>query len=86
MGSLSIRGVDDELARLLKKEAASAEKSVNQYVLETLRKEVGLVKRKRFTRQYHDLDDLFGRWSDEEFHQIQGKIDSESTIDEEIWG
>jgi hypothetical protein len=85
MGSISIRGVDEKLAALVKKAAATEHKSVNQFVLETLKTRVGLKKEKRFTQQWHDLDDLFGRWSEEEFTQIQEKITSERQIDEEIW-
>jgi hypothetical protein len=83
--SLSIRGVDDQLAELLKQEAKSTKRSVNQVIIETLRKHAGLKKEKRFTSQYHDLDQLFGSWSQEEFEAIQGRIDSERRIDEELW-
>ena len=85
MRSMSIRGIDEELALLLKQEAAAAKKSVNQFVLEMLKRHVGLEKEKRFTRVYHDLDDLFGRWSEDEFDRIQGKIDAERRIDQELW-
>lgn len=85
MRSMSIRGIDDQLAVLIKQEAAIARKSVNQFVLETLKKQVGLDKKKRFTEEYHDLDDLFGRWSKSEYEEIQGKIDAERQIDEELW-
>ena len=85
MGSISIRGMDDELAALLKEAASSEKKSVNQFVLETLKKQVGLTKEKRFSQEWHDLDGLFGKWSEEEFLQIQSKIDNERQIDEEIW-
>lgn len=85
MGSISIRGIDENLAALLKKEASLENKSVNQFVLETLKKQLGVKKEKRFTKNWHDLDSLFGRWSNEEFSQIQEKIDSERQIDEEIW-
>jgi hypothetical protein len=85
MGSISIRGIDEKLAALLKKAAASEQKSVNQFVLETLRKQVGLTKEKRFTQAWHDLDSLFGKWSEEEFSLIQGKINDERQIDEELW-
>jgi hypothetical protein len=85
MGSLSIRGVDEELAFLLKEAASSEHKSVNQFVLETIKKQVGLKKEKRFTRDWHDLDSLFGKWSEEEFASIQGKINHERQIDEELW-
>lgn len=85
MKSISLRGVDDELALLLKEEAEAARKSVNQWVLETLKRHVGLEKEKRFTRVFHDLDHLFGRWSEDEFDAIQGKIDEERHIDPELW-
>ena len=85
MGSLSIRGVDEELAVLLKKAASLEHKSVNQLVLETIKNRVGLTKEKRFTQEWHDLDSLFGKWSQEEFLRIQGKITRERQIDEEIW-
>lgn len=85
MGSLSIRGVDERLATLLKEMAVVANKSVNQFVLEMLRKHVGLEKSKRYTAQYDDLDHLFGSWTEDEFMQIQKKIDSERQIDEDVW-
>ncbi len=85
MRSISIRGVDDQLAALLKQEALASNKSVNQLVLETLKKHVGLEKKKLFTQQYHDIDYLFGKWSKDEFDKIQGKIDTERQIDKELW-
>ena len=86
MSSLSIRGVDPQLAAVLKEQAKKSQKSINQFVLDTLRQHFGLMKEKHFTREYEDLDNLFGRWSDEEFTAIQGKIDGERQIDEELWG
>ncbi len=85
MGALSIRGVDEQLSTLLKQQANASKKSVNQFILETLRRHVGLEKDKRFTKEYSDLDNLFGKWSAREFDQIQGKIDGERKIDEELW-
>ena len=85
MGSLSIRGVDNHLSTLLKEKAMSSNKSVNQFVLEMLKKHVGLEKPKRYTAQYDDLDHLFGLWTEDEFTQIQEKIDSERQVDMELW-
>ena len=85
MKSISLRGIDEELALRLKQEAEAARKSLNQYVLETIKRHVGLENERQFTRVYHDLDHLFGRWSDDEFNMIQGKIDAERLIDSELW-
>lgn len=85
MGSISIRNVDEVVAKKLKQQAKASKKSVNQLVIEILRRHVGLEKEKHFTKIYDDLDDLFGCWSKDDFEQIQGKIDDERRIDEELW-
>ncbi len=85
MSTLSIRGIDPDLATSLKQQAQASGKSVNQLVLDVLKEHTGLHKKKHFTQEHHDLDFLFGRWTDSEFEQIQGKIDSESQVDDELW-
>jgi hypothetical protein len=85
MSNLSIRGIDLALATTLKQQAQASGISVNQLVLDVLKEHTGLHKKKHFTQKFHDLDFLFGQWSDSEFHKIQGEIDSESQIDDELW-
>ncbi|MEA3548414.1 MAG: antitoxin [Thermodesulfobacteriota bacterium] len=85
MSSLSIRGVDEKLSTILKAKAQNSNKSMNQYILDLLKKSVGLKKEKKYTQQYTDLDHLFGLWSDSDFRKIQGKIDKERVIDEGLW-
>jgi plasmid stability protein len=85
MKTLSIRGVDEDLGRLLKVAAKKEDKSVNNFVLDVLRKQVGTAKEKRFSREWHDLDTLFGTWTDVEYSQIQGRIDAQRQVDEELW-
>jgi hypothetical protein len=85
MGAISIRGVDKQLAALLKEKALEKNKSVNQFILEVLKKHIGLQKENRFTQEWHDLDSLFGKWTEEEFSAIQEKITSERQIDHELW-
>ena len=85
MKANTIRGIDPEMAERLKNFASRQRKSINQVILEMLRQELGIEKRKRYTRTYDDLDELFGRWSDSEFEQIQGSIDKERKIDPELW-
>ena len=85
MAILTIRGVDEELSTRLKKEAGEIKTSVNQLVLVSLRKQFGLAKDKRYTKEYHDSDTLFESWSDDEFEYIQGQIDRERRIDKKLW-
>ena len=85
MSNLSIRGIDPNLATTLKQQAQESGKSVNQLVLDVLKEHTGHHKKKLFTQEYHDLDFLFGRWTDSEFNNIHAKIDQESQIDDELW-
>ena len=77
MSTLSFRGIDDTLSEELKKTAHAEEKSVNQCVIDILKQHLGLVKHKKFTQSFDDLDQLFGSWTDESFDAIEEKINSE---------
>ncbi len=83
--SMTLRGLDPQLAAKLKEVAKQQGKSVNQTALDALRKQFGLDKDRRFTAVYRDLDHLFGRWDENEFARIQEKINSERRIDAELW-
>jgi hypothetical protein len=86
MKTITIRGIDDSVAERLRRTAKEAGKSVNQLLVDLIRREVGLEKQKRFTAEYTDLDHFFGKWPEAEFQEIQGRVDSERRIDEKLWG
>ena len=83
--NMTLRGLDPQLAAKLREVAEQEGKSVNQTVLDALRKQFGLDRSRRFTEVHRDLDHLFGRWDEDEFARIQQKIDSERRIDPELW-
>ena len=85
MKAVTIRGVGPEVAEKLKSTAAEQGKSINQLTLEIIKESLGLKKEKKYSRKYDDLDDLFGRWSDDEYGEIQAKITRERQIDQELW-
>lgn len=85
MKTMTIRGLEPFLIKKMKELAKQENKSLNQFVVETLMLRMGMKKEKKFTAVYHDLDHLFGKWSEKEFNRIQGKIDSERRIDKELW-
>ena len=85
MKNMMVRGIDPELGEQLKGAAKKAGKSVNQLVVETLRDRFGPVQRKGFNVVHHDIDDLFGKWTEEEFQLIQGRIEEQRQIDPELW-
>jgi hypothetical protein len=69
----------------LKQAAKEKGKSINQFIIETLKKSLDIEKQQRFTVVHHDLDQLFGSWSEDEFEHIQKKINNELKIDKELW-
>ena len=85
MKNMTVRGIDPVLAEKLKETAAQQSKSINQLVVETLRERFGVKPHKGFSVVHHDMDHLFGKWSVEEFEQIQGEIDAGRQIDPDLW-
>lgn len=85
MKTITVRGIDPDVAGKLKKIAAKENKTLNQLMLDLIEIRAGVKKEKKFTREYDDLDSLFGKWSQQEFLSIQNKIDDERVIDRELW-
>jgi Trm5-related predicted tRNA methylase len=85
MKSMTVRGIDPVLAQKLKRAAKEQGKSVNQLIVETIRKAFGMHKEKQGSRTYDDLDGLFGRWSQAHLEAVQGSIDQQRKIDDELW-
>ena len=85
MKTITVRRLEPSLAKKLKQVANKEGKSVNQLVIDTIKQYLGMKKEKRFTVVYHDMDHIFGRWSEEEFEEIQGKIDLERKVEKELW-
>ncbi len=76
MKNMTVRGIDPALAGKLKEAAEQQSKSVDQLVVETLRERFGVTPQKGFSVVHHDMDHLFGKWTEEEFQRIQGAIDA----------
>lgn len=85
MKAVTIRGVEPHVAEKLKSTAAKQGKSINQLMLDIIRTGLGLSKEKKYSREYDDLDDLFGRWSEDEFKEIQARTNQARQIDPELW-
>jgi hypothetical protein len=82
--TLSLRGIDDEMADALKNKAQEAGTSINKTVLDLIRESVGL-KKKKPTRVHHDIDELAGTWSEKDEQEFKKKTQFFHEIDEEIW-
>ena len=77
MKAITIRGIDSSVFSELKQVAKNEKKSMNQLVLDMIKQNIGIQKKKKYTIKYDDLDHLFGVWTDAEFDKIQGIIDGQ---------
>jgi len=85
MTSLSIRGLDNRTARILKDHAQRSGKSVNRQVLELIQKGLGLTTPEGGRGARPDLDHLAGTWSDEEAKAFARRTAAFETVDKELW-
>ena len=84
MGAITIRGIDNEIAKALKERAKKEDTSINSIVLRIVREALGLEKKKR-TVIYTDLDHLAGTWNKKDYVEFQRKVADFETIDKNIW-
>ena len=84
MKTLTIRGIDEELGKLIKDMSRKSELSVNRWLIQMLRKITRLDK-KPFIQAYHDLDKLAGNWTRKEAQAFTENTSLFEQIDEDVW-
>ena len=87
MAQLTIRGVDDNLQQLLRREAARRSQSINRYVLSLLRQATGMSNAAQAEPQeeFHDLDHLAGTWTEQESTEFEAQLAAQRGIDDDLW-
>ncbi len=84
MSTITIRGVDETMARILKERAKNEGISVNAVLLKTLKESLGFAKKRR-TVVHTDLDHLAGTWSEKDFAEFQKRSADFEAVDEKMW-
>jgi hypothetical protein len=84
MKTITIRGIDQTLDGMIRKNAKENNMSINQWILNNLKKVSGLEKEPVF-KKYHDLDELAGGWSKKEAGEFRKNTGIFEKIDEDIW-
>ena len=85
MATMSIRGLDEKTARILKDHARRSGKSVNLQIVELIHKGLGLTSPGAGRAEHTDLDHLAGTWSAEEAKAFARRTAAFETVDEELW-
>lgn len=84
MKSITVRGIDGELDAAIKEEAVRNKQSINQWMIESLKKLTGMAKEPVF-KKYTDLDALAGGWSKQETEAFLADIKIFEKIDKDVW-
>lgn len=76
----TIRNLGPDLDRKLRQKAKEKRESLNEIVLEALRRGVGLTDS---TPLFHDLDSLAGSWQDDP--EFDNALEMQDQIDPNLW-
>jgi plasmid stability protein len=84
VATMTVRGIDDTMTKILKESAAKEGMSVNAFVLNTL-KDVLKMGKKRRSAECHDLDALAGTWGEQDALEFERNIAPFEVVDEALW-
>ncbi len=82
MKALTVRNVDARLASALARETRRRGTSLNQTVLDVLRRGLGI---DQATPQTNGLEKLAGTWTDEDLQEFEANVAMFEVIDPELW-
>jgi len=81
---ITIRGIPDGIAKIIKTEAKEKHLSLNKVLISLLEKATG-IKSKSRKIIYHDLDHLFGVWSKKDAEMFEKNVKTQRKIDQDLW-
>jgi plasmid stability protein len=85
MKAITLRNLPPELDKAIRKRARDKRVSVNKAVIGLLEEHLTPGKLKR-TERHHQLDHLFGSWTDADADEFDRVLDKQRTIDPDMRG
>jgi len=84
MKSITIHGIDDPLAKLIKSKAQSEGLSINKTVKKLLEESLGVKPRNKGINR-SDFEEFFGIWSESERNEFEDRTDELRNVNYEDW-
>lgn len=84
MKSITIHGIDDPLAQLIKSKAQTEGLSINKTVKKLLEESLG-VKPRTNGKNRSDFEEFFGIWSESERIEFEDRTDELRNVNHEDW-
>jgi len=85
MSAITVSGLDEQTQLRLREEAHRRGVSVNDLVLEYLRKETQGADAKSLHQVHNELDALAGTWSEDEAREFEAAVAGFEQIDAVLW-
>jgi len=82
---ITLRNMPLNLVKEIRKRASEKRMSANKAVISLLEESMGQGETGGKKRIFHDLDDLSGRWSEEEAKEFEKHLAEQRRIDPEVW-
>jgi len=83
---ITIRGISDEVEKMVKKEAGKKGLSLNKAFISLLEKAAGTKGKEKKRATFHlELDHLSGIWSKDEADAFKRNLQFQREIDEDLW-
>jgi homogentisate 1,2-dioxygenase len=84
MTALTLRRIPFPVEKAIREKAAREQVSLNKAVVGILEETIS-GKKKTKSRRYHDLDWMYGIWSDKQSNDFLKQLDKTRPIDPELW-
>lgn len=88
MNQITIRGIPDDVERMIRKESEASQLSLNKTIINMLKRAVnaGESGKPRKKKLNHSFDKYFGTWTKEEADEFDRIIEETcEQIDEDMW-
>ena len=82
---ITVRNLPQQLEVALKLRASREGKSLNRAVIELLEQALGLAGGQHRGRRHHELDSLFGSWSEPEAVAFDQALAEQRQVEDELW-
>ena len=83
MKAITLRDIPEPIAEKIQQQARVNGTSINKTVIELLAKAVNAPRNRR--QEFHDLDHLIGRWSEDESEEVSALFEQQRVVDAEMW-
>ncbi len=85
MKQITIRGLSDAVARVVRRKAEKEGLSLNRSIVLILEEAAGQPGTARRKKRHHDLDHLVGAWNRRQAEAFDADLADQRRVEEELW-